>query len=196
MKKKLLLLFFIILILFGGYYLLSNINQSAPLDKEKALIKILGRMPNLNGKTVVSGEVEYKGKYMSFLYPKAAKIYYQTLNGQRIENNGALDYFGYDMEAPRIIFTSEVVAVSSVQTKLEDSTSVRLRQSQKDLYAESQIILADGIQGLSFIKTGNDGEISGFFFINNRYYTIAITGSSMKDMKDLFNKTILSLKLY
>ena len=189
-------MFFIILILFGGYYLLSNINQSAPLDKEKALIKILGRMPNLNGKTVVSGEVEYKGKYMSFLYPKAAKIYYQTLNGQRIENNGALDYFGYDMEAPRIIFTSEVVAVSSVQTKLEDSTSVRLRQSQKDLYAESQIILADGIQGLSFIKTGNDGEISGFFFINNRYYTIAITGSSMKDMKDLFNKTILSLKLY
>jgi hypothetical protein len=95
-----------------------------------------------------------------------------------------------------MIFTSEVIAASSIQKILEDSTSVRLRHSQKDLYVESQVTLADGNQGLSFIKTGNDGEISGFFFVHDRYYTVAITGSSMVDMKDLFNKTILSLRLY
>jgi hypothetical protein len=196
MKKKLLLLFLLLLILFGTYYLLSNLNPSMPLDKEKALTKILGRAPNLNDKTVISGQAEHKGKYMSFLYPKAAKIYYQTVNGQRVGDKGALDYFAYDMQAPRMIFTSEALTVSSVQTKLEDSTGVRLRQSQKELYTEAQVALADGTKGLSYIKTGNDGEISGFFFVNNRYYTVAITGSSMTDMKDLFNKTILSLKLY
>ena len=196
MKKKLLLLFFILLIISGTYYLLSNINPSTPLDTNKALTGILGRTPNLNGKTVISGQAEHKGKYMSFLYPKAAKIYYQTVNGQRVEDKGALDYFAYDMQAPRMIFTSEALTASSVQTKLDDSTGVRLRQSQKELYSESQVTLADGTKGLSYIKTGNEGEISGFFFVNNRYYTIAITGSSTTDMKDLFNKTILSLKLY
>jgi hypothetical protein len=196
MKKKLVLFLFLLLILFGGYYWLSNMNPPTSLNKEKALTQILGREPNLNGKVVISGQTEYKGKDMSFLYPKAAKIYYPTLNGQLIGGRGNLDYFDYDMQNPRMVFTSAVVAASYMQTRLEDSPSVRLRQSQKDLYAQSQVTLADGTRGLGYIKTGNDGEISGFFFQNNKYYTVAITGSSMIDMKDLFNKTILSLKLY
>jgi hypothetical protein len=166
-------------------------------EKEKALAQIVGRKLNLTGKDIPQGDVEHKGKYMSFMYPAAAKIYHQTINGKEVVNNGALEYFAFDMEDPRVNVITEVIQATSSIIKLSDYPAVRLRQAEGSLYVQNEAESAQHISGLGFSKKDeNSFEETAFFFANGKIYSLSITSADKKIEDKVFNKMISTLKIY
>ena len=162
-------------------------------EKQQALTKILGRQVVLNEKKVLVGDILYKGKYISFLYPAAAEINTPQINGIPIESKNLEDFYFSVGENSRIYATITVSQASPVEAGITDDPGVRLRQSQKDTYKQTEVI-ADGQHGLSF-ETGDQViEKIAFFFINNRIYTFSVSGSDRKNTIDLYNKILLSVK--
>lgn len=193
MKKK--ALFIIILVVFitiAFVILTSRPKAMSEAEKEKAL-NALGLNQRLTNSNTKKGDIEHKGKYTSFLYPASATVYNFMLNGKKVEDKGALEYFAFDMQSPRVIVTTEVIQAPSVVTSVVDYPSVRLRQ-QDTSYKQSGIS-ADGTAGLSFEKTDNSGfEKTGFFFVKNRIYTFSVSSSDKKTALNVFQKMIGSLK--
>jgi hypothetical protein len=191
-KKK---VFIALVIVAGVILLIFLISKPRPLseaEKEKALTTILGRTPRLINSNTVQGEVEYKGKYASFLYPASAKVYKVTVNGKEV-NTGALEYFDYDLQSPRINVATEVLQAPEVVKSLDDFPAVRLRE-QDSTYHRSQIT-ADNNQGFSFERIVDFSfEKTGFFLVNGRIYTFSATGGDEKSITSLFEKMIGSLK--
>jgi hypothetical protein len=190
-----LILLVIIIIVFVAAFIILN-RSATPLteaEKQQALTKILGRPVVLNEKKVPIGDILYKGKYISFLYPAAAEINTPQINGIPIESKNLEDFYFSVGEDPRIYATITVSQASPVEASITDDPGVRLRQSQKDIYKQTEVTV-DGQHGLSF-ETGDQViEKIAFFFINNRIYTFSVSGSDRKSMTDLYNKIILSLK--
>jgi hypothetical protein len=68
-----------------------------------------------------------------------------------------------------------------------------LRQSQKDIYKQTEVTV-DNQNGLAFEKISGGIEKTAFFFVNNKIYTFAVSGSDQQNVTQLYNKIILSLK--
>lgn len=167
----------------------DSLNDS---EKEQALLKILGRKP-LDDSQTLKGDTRYKGKYISFNYPKRAKLYTQKINNTPILPTG-IEYFSFDLDNPRIVFSMEVVDVPSGSYPLEDYPSVKLRELQNDLYVKKEVF-ADNQKGLLFDKYSNSGfEKAAFFSLKGNIYTISILGNDKKEVENLFNKVISSTK--
>lgn len=178
----------------AGFIILNR--SASPLsqkEKEQALTNILGRPVVLKEKSVPTGDVKYQGKYMSFLYPAAAEKFIPSFNGTPIPSKN-LEDFNFSLgKDPRIDMTTTVSKASSVETGVADDPGVRLRQSQKDTYKQTEVI-ADNQHGLSFEKNDQVIEKTAFFFVNNKIYAFSVSGSDQKNVTALYNKIILSLK--
>lgn len=196
MKKIVLIVLFLIIVL-AGFSVFMVLNRSTkPLseaEKQQALTKILGRKINLTEKVAPQGELQYKGKYVSFVYPASAKQIVPMINGKVQEKSG-LDQFSFSFDSPSIYTFIEVIQANSNVLTLTDYPSVRLRQVQSEIYNQTSIA-ADNQQGLSFEKHDNSGfEKTAFFFVNGRIYSFSVMGGDLKAVEALFNKIILSVK--
>lgn len=161
-------------------------------EKERALSKLLGRKVSLEDKKAPTGNIIYKGKYMSFSYPAVAIIYTQKLNGKPIKQTD-LESFIYDLDSPKLTFYTEVTS-SPVIKSLADSPSVKLRQIESNLYSQSNVS-AGGYEGLSFEKVTNLGnEKTAFFYVNGKIFSFSSQGSDINAVRDLLQKTLASLK--
>ena len=162
-------------------------------EKEAAIAKILGRKPNLTD-SIKTGDTQYKGKYVSFMYPAAGVIYTQRLNGAPVKQTN-LEYFSFDLSDPKLIFSMEVVQTPGSVTSLEDYPSVKLRQLESNIYKQSQTE-ADNQTGFAFEKAGeaSNSEKTGFFFLKGKIYSFSVQGSDLKAIEDLYNKIISGVK--
>jgi hypothetical protein len=191
MKKIILSIFLLLIVgLFIAAFLILNRSTTnlSEAQKEQDLTKILGRPVVLKDQAIVTGDVLYKGKYYSFLYPKAATKYTSA------QVDTSLESFKFDMSSPRIYAVSEVMAAANNQKLLDDNSDIRLREVQDTIYQQASIS-ADGQTGLAFEKNDADGvEKSAFFLVNGKYYSISLVGSDKPSIDDLFTKIIASLK--
>ena len=186
----LLILSVIIVTLFVTVFLILNRSTAGLTDtqKQQALTKILGRPVLLKDKAIVAGDVLYKGKYYSFLYPEAATKY----NSAQVDTS--LESFKFDLSSPRIYAVTEVVAAESNQRVLDDNSSIRLREVQNTIYHQATV-RADGESGVSFERNDADGaEKTAFFLVNGKYYSFSLVGNDKQSIEDLFVKIIASLK--
>ena len=193
--KKIFILISTILFVIAVYFIFFNSppKSLSSQQRQKALSGILGRNPVLNVNTA-TGDVLYKGKYMSFMYPAAANIYKRTVNGRQVQYSGDLDYFSFDTQSPRLTLVSEVIQAPKSVLSVNDYPAVRLRQIESGTYHQSQLT-ADSQNGLAFDKGGSSGfEKTGFFYLNSKIYSFSVTGSDSKNVQDLFNKIMTTLK--
>jgi len=194
MKKKLLIIVSIVIALII-VVVFSILNRSTATlsekEKEQALSKILDRPVVLKEKYIPIGDVAYKGKYMTFLYPASAVKYVQTINGKPIKKSD-MEYFNFDMDNPKMYIVIEVTQ-ASFGSRIIDNSGVRMRQVDTS-YKQTKIV-ADGQNGLAFEKMAdNSFEKTGFFLIGGKLYSFSIQSVDPKGAGDLFTKLILSLK--
>ncbi len=184
----------VLLALLSAFLILNR--TSKPLSKaeeQAALAQILGRKPNLDVKNPPTGNVLYQGKYTSFLYPAMAKIYTYK-DPAELANKAEVESFSFDIAAPRLIFNYSVVQNPPNLLTLEDIPSVRLREDKTRGYEQSDI-LADGQKGLAFVRIDvQSAEKTGFFIVNGKTYTIAVTGNDSKEVANLFDNIISTLQ--
>ena len=192
--RKILLIAFVLVLVSGTYLVLNSKPKTLSQEQRKeALEKLTGQNPTLSNSNSKKGDVEHKGKYISFMYPASASIYNLAVNGQKVEDNAALDYFAFDTKAPNMSAFTEVIEAPSTVLKIEDYPGVRLRQNDNS-YTQSLVSIS-GVNGLSFIKDQpGQAEESAFFYYNSKIYTISITGSDLKSIKDLFDKVVTTAK--
>jgi len=196
MKKIIFIVLFLIIIIavFSVFMVLNR--STKPLtetEKEQALTNILGRKINLTEKVATQGYLQFKGTYVSFVYPASAKIIVSIVNGKVQEKSG-LDQFSFSFDSPSIYAFTEVVKANSNELTLTDYPGIRLRQAEAETYKQASIT-ADNQQGLSFEKHDNSGfEKTAFFFVNGKIYSFSVMGGDLKAVEALFNKIILSVK--
>lgn len=163
------------------------------VEKEAAIAKILGRKPNLMGKNVPIGDVEFKGKYISFMYPAAATERKQLLNGEELSYTG-LELFIFVLENPKLTANVEVINAPQNIISINDYPGVKLRQIQSNIYNQTDVFVGNA-RGLAFDKQTNSGyEKTGFFFLNNKIYSFSVQSPDSKAAEELFSKVIASLK--
>ena len=193
-KKKLLIIFSIVIVLTVAIVFFILNRSTATLtqkEKEQALSKILDRPVNLTEKYIPTGDVTYKGKYMTFSYPASAVKYVQMINGKPIKSLD-LEDFSFDMDNPKIYIVTVVLSAPAASS-VSDNSGVRMRQS--DAFYKQTKIFADGQNGLAFEKMAdNNFEKTGFFLVRGRFYSFAIQSPDPKAVGNLFNRLILSLK--
>ncbi len=192
--KKFIVLGLIILVVIGIIFLFNILNSSSKslsqAEKETAIAKILGRKPNLTD-DAPKGDAQYKGKYTSFKYPAKAKIYtYRDPNTAK--NTSIIESFSFDIDNPRLILNFSVMENASDLKDIKDISGVKFREDKSTGYQESEIIIKDQ-KGLIFSKNAGLAEKTGFFFVNNKIYSFAVTGSSYKEVYSLFDNIIRSL---
>jgi len=192
MKKILLAAFLIVILAWVFVFLNFSPKPLSQNQKEQALTKILGRKPNLTDNTL-KGNVMFKGKYVSFYYPAAAKIYITKLNGQ-VVNPTDLESLIFDLSSPKIAFFMEVVPVPITVQILNDYPGVKLRQIESNIYKQSQIT-AGGLNGLLFEKISNTGnEVTAFFYKNGKVYSFSSQGGDIKEVESLSENIIVTVK--
>lgn len=196
MKKVVIVL--ILAVIFAGtvsvfYFLNYPSKQMSEAEREAAIAKILDRKPNLTEKDIPTGDKEFKGKYISFMYPATAKERKQLLNGEEVPYTG-LELFIFVLESPKLTANAEVIEAPKNTASINDYPGVRLRQIQSNIYTENDVF-AGNAKGLAFDKQSQTGfEKTGFFFLNNRIYSFSVQGSDSKAAEELFNKIIASFK--
>lgn len=199
MKKKVFVLLILAIFFAGGYYYLSTRNGKIELtqkEKELAMEALLGRKPVLTEKEVPQGNTRYKGKYFSLIYPQRANVYRNLVNGQEAVSQN-LESFSFDLLIPKITVSVTVEKnPSTLPTSIDSNSGVRFRNSEPDMYTKSEITLSGGTQGLSFYKEVPPAEESAFFFVNNRFYSLVVTGNSISDIKEEFQSLISTFELY
>jgi len=160
-------------------------------EKKTALAKMLGRKPNLDVKDAPTGNVVYKGKYASFMYPAMAKIYtYRDPNVAADKTE--LELFSFDISDPRLVFNLNVNQNPNILS-LDDIPAVRLREDKSRGYSQAEISI-DGEQGLAFTRPGDQSEKSGFFVVGGKTYSLSVTGNDAKEVVNLFDNVIKTLK--
>ena len=162
-------------------------------EREKALLKILGRKPDLTD-SQPTGEVEYKGKFVSFKYPAKAKIYTYK-DPSMAKNTSVLETFSFDIDKPRLVFNFSVMENAASLKDVNDISGVKLRQINSFGYKQSDGKLEEN-KGLVFEKSGSQAEKSGFFLINDKIYEIAVTGNNLEDVSLLFDEVFTSFVVF
>lgn len=194
MKKKILFGVLVVLVVLGGalFYIYSQPSGKKMSDEEKkqALENLLGRDVKLTDDTP-KGSSSYNGRYISFSYPAKAVIY--TYTGAQAKSEQTLESFSFDIKNPKIVLNLLVKKANNVLT-LSDIPSVRLREDRTYEY-KKEVSTLDGEKGISFYKTGQDAEMSGFYLIDGKIYTISVTGPSSEDDRNLFLSILSSAKL-
>jgi hypothetical protein len=161
-------------------------------ESEAALAKMLGRKPNLDVKNTPTGNVLYKGKYVSFMYPAIATIYTYR-DPAAASDKTEIENFSFDISDPRLVCNFSVEQNLSNNISLDDISGVRLREDKSRGYQQSEI-LADGQKGLAFTQSGDQSEKSGFFIVNSKIYSLSVTGNDIKEVVNLFDNIIKTLQ--
>jgi hypothetical protein len=172
----------------SGFVILDRMNSSQGLsldEKHKALTQLLGREPVLESGKEDTTWIVHKGNLISFSYPKVATVYPQP--SQAADH----DQFSFGLTAGHILAVIQVQDNATVAS-LEDVPAVQIRE--KDDNYQGKSVTASGVEGKGFIKTVNGIEETGFFLNNGRLYSIAVSGNSEKEVGEVFEKVIASIK--
>ena len=195
MKKGLAITSFIILVLILagiGFYILSLPPKEALSKdfKQQAITKLLGRKSQLDAVPVKEGNTQYKGKYIAFDYPAKA-IIYELKDPGFASSSSRLEDFSFDIKSPRLILNMAVLSNPGHQLTVDDNPGVKLRQNSSS-YKE-QLVTIDGQKGKVYSKE-DEPEKTAFFLMNDRIYTISVTGSSFEEVTGLADDILKTVK--
>jgi hypothetical protein len=197
LKRIFLLLFLMAVAAFfiSSFAVLNRPSKSlTKTEEQQALENILGREVNTEVTPVPLGDTLHQGKYVSFLYPKAAKQFIALDNGQPVKFND-LEHFSFDISDSNLHFFSQVLVYPSIQS-VSDYSGVRLRQSEPDTYTQSLVTSSDKQNGLAFANYDSQAgyQMTGFFLVNGKIYTFSIQGPDQQAVKNLFEEIIPTVK--
>lgn len=195
MKKGLAITSFIILVLILagiGFYILSLPPKEALSKdfKQQAITKLLGRKAQLDAVPVKEGNTQYKGKYIAFDYPAKA-IIYELKDPGFASSSSRLEDFSFDIKSPRLILNLAVLSNPGRQLTVDDNPGVKLRQNSSS-YKE-QLVTIDGQKGKVYSKE-DEPEKTAFFLVNDRIYSISVTGSSFEEVAALADDILKTVK--
>lgn len=156
--------------------------------KEKAVADLLGRKAELSD-TTPQGEKIYKGKTISFTYPAQA-IIYDYREKSTSSGSAAIEDFSFDIKEPKLVFNVRITDAPVGVSNPLDLPAVRLRETRLYEYKKGQIKLGNA-EGIIYTKEANGGEKTGFWIAKGKVISIAITGSDISAVEDLF-KTVVS----
>jgi len=160
-------------------------------EKEAALVNILGRKPILTNNEA-TGTVVYNGQYASFSYPAKAVIYtYKDPN--IVKNKSELEMFSFDINNPRLILNFSVSSNSGSLVDAKDISGAIFRENQANGYSQSELLI-NGAKGLVFVRQAAQAEKTGFWLVNDKLYTLSVTGSDYQEVVNLFDVIAISLK--
>lgn len=196
MKKWLAITVFILLVvtLAGiGFYILSLPPKEALSKdfKQQALTKLLGRKAQLDIAPEITGDTHYKGKYITFDYPAKALIY-ELKDPGFASSSSRLEDFSFDIKAPRLVLNMAVLSNPARQLTVDDNPGVKLRQTQSSSYKE-QLVTVDGQKGKVYSKV-DEPEKTAFFLVNDKIYTISVTGSAYDAVVSLSDNILKTVK--
>lgn len=178
----------------GAFYVLSLPPKETMTNefKEKAVSKLLGRKAQLTAEPEKSGNTIYDGKYISFDYPAKAIIY--TLKDPNFASSSSLlEDFSFDIKSPRLILNLAVLQNNGQLSSIDDNPGVKFRQVSPGQYRDVSTPV-DGKNGRIYERSDENPEKTAFFLVNDRIYTIAITGSSFDEVKGLADSIFSSVK--
>ncbi|OIP57543.1 MAG: hypothetical protein COX79_02010 [Candidatus Levybacteria bacterium CG_4_10_14_0_2_um_filter_36_16] len=196
MKRRLVVLGVFISVIALVAYILEkpSVARLSQKEKEAALTKLLGRKVNLNEKNVPKGNVEFRGKYISFWYPKKA-IKYEKTDPSFASSSALLDFLSFDIKEPRTIFNMVVVKNDANIQTIDDDPGVMLRRNSTS-YKESKII-AGGLEWKVYEKKeSQQSEKTAFLLHKNRLYSIAILCNDIEELQVLFGDILRSVKIF
>jgi hypothetical protein len=163
-------------------------------QKNAAFAKLLGRNPILTEKVRNNAYVKYKGTYLTFSYPSAAKEY---VYGDKPDNKTVLESFQFqETNNPRYHFVTQV---SSVEARLiaslqyDDISGVRLRRLQNTIYTESSLASPVG-NWVVFVKKDDMFEKTAFLLAGGKLFTFSITGSDPV-IEKIFDTVVSSVSI-
>lgn len=193
MRKKTFAFCLLLIILLCGvaFYVLSQPPKEKLSEefKDEAVTRLLGRKAQLSDETL-AGDAQFKGKYISFIYPAKALVYKFRENSSS-SNSASLEDFSFDLKEPTVTFNLNISKNSSNLSNVSEIPSYRLRELRDHEYKKSQIKVKS-VNGVSFLKKENGFEKSAFFLYNNMIYTISVTGIEESSTLALFEKVISS----
>ena len=197
MKKKLISFLVIgVLLLIAGilFYVYSQPSNKIMSDEEKQekVTQLLGRKANLTNETP-QGDTDFNGKYITFKYPARA-LEYNYRENSTSSNSASIEDFSFDITAPKLVFNLQVLTNTAKISSISSYPAVRLRETRLYEYKKANIDL-DKITGLTYTKSENGPEKSGFWLSEGKIYSISITGSDINAMEDLFNSVVKSARL-
>jgi len=195
-KRRLVVLGVFISVIALVAYILEkpSVARLSQKEKEAALTKLLGRKVNLNEKNVPKGNVEFRGKYISFWYPKKA-IKYEKTDPSFASSSALLDFLSFDIKEPRTIFNMVVVKNDANIQTIDDDPGVMLRRNSTS-YKESKII-AGGLEWKVYEKKeSQQSEKTAFLLHKNRLYSIAILCNDIEELQVLFSDILRSVKIF
>jgi hypothetical protein len=102
-----------------------------------------------------------------------------------------LEDFSFDIKSPRLILNMAVLGNSGRQLTVNDNPGVKLRQNSGS-YKE-QLITIDGQEGKVYEKN-DEPEKTAFFLVNDKIYTISVTGSSFEEVVSLADDILKTVK--
>ncbi len=195
MKKYIFIVLPIFLIGVGIFYFLATKNGTGSgltdSQKQQALKKLLGRTPVLVEQKTTDTRISHENLYVSFLYPKIAKIY-TKYNQNALQQKNILDSFSFTTDTPKILAVVQVVNSPDI-SQLTDFPAVSLRL-QDSSYMQS-LISIDSFTATSFEKEVETVEKSAFFMTKGRVYAIVVSGINKEDVNLFFEKFIASFSV-
>ncbi len=195
MKKWISVIILLIIIVIVGI-LFSVLSQPSKEKlskdfKEQAITKLLGRKAKLDVAPEKTGNVEYKGKYISFSYPAKAEIY--TIKDPGFASSSALlENFSFDIRSPRLIFNMAILKNNGKAKSVDDNPGVKLRQNAPFTYKET-LVTIDGVYGKVYARRDEEPEKTGFFLHNDMMYSLSVTGTVFEDVQSLFDSLVKSI---
>lgn len=188
------LVIFVIILVGGFIYTSLKPDKLTSKQREEAISQIMGRKANTNPE-IKKGNGIHEGKYATFNYPAAAKVY-EYRDTELKNNSNMLESFSFDMQAPRRVFNYTVEKNSSSIGKIDDISAVNFRKNPSSGYKQENIKVGSEV-GLAFAKDSSGefmAEKSGFFLVNGNIYTISVTASTKTDAESLFKEVLSSMK--
>lgn len=185
--------FFLVLlcIAFAIWIILPGKSVLSAKDEAKALKSLLGRSPHLIADSVSQSWITHKSQYVQFEYPTRAKVYTED-NKKAVQKDAALDSFSFTLLDDHLY---GVVQVISFEGRLSEYSAVNLRLLQNTLYTPLSSV-SSSMDSVTFSKQQDMVEKSAFFQKQGKVVSVAITGYSGQKVDDLFQKILLTLKIF
>jgi hypothetical protein len=182
-----------LLLIAGFIYTSLRPDKLTQKQKEEAVEQIMGRKANLNPQ-IKTGSTHFEGKYATFKYPAAAKIY--EYRSDNFKNNKAIvESFSFDLAAPKRVFNYTVATQGTGLNSLDEVPAIKLRLDSSRGYTKEEIKVG-GEKGLSFKKDRSgeyQAEKTTFILKDGKLYTFSITGSSLIDAEKLSDQVLSSV---
>lgn len=195
MFKKAMWLGMMVVLAIAGFILIPGILKPTSLtsaEKKRAMEQILGRA--VRSEAYQTEKIRLEGKYFSLSYLGNAQILTATSDASLLE--ARVEFYKIRSDEPGYTITVQVFDNAKLDIDgLEDFSAVKIRKDKPDLYIQEPIGVAEA-RGISFAKTKDGSEKSVFFLVNDKIYSLSISGVNYSEIFPFFDEVVSSISFF